>query len=281
LDTTDFFPLQVIWDLPDNWCEEAHLSGALQHAGRMLDGLGLAERFIFVVTSVGNQIPMKHPDRVVVLQTSDEGHEVPDYVADTFMVFKNYHPFEALPENLRVIPLGCNKDVPNTPGKRMSERGLDLFFIGRPEYREEFFAAMKALVRNRAELNTEVSEAPGFRLGHSPEEYSRRLADTKIALSPRGVSHETFRTYEAMRAGCAVLAQRQLPTWFNEGWPVIEVDNWAEAGIIVDDLLGDPARLDALSHQSVAWWEEKCSEEAVAHYIVRELAIKLMGASDR
>ena len=281
MEPTDFSPLQVIWDLPNNWCEEAHLSGALHHAGLMLQGLGLAERFVFVVTSVSDQIPMKHPDRVVVLQTSDEGHEIPDYLADAFMVFKNYKPFDGLRESLRVIPLGCNKDVPAIPGKPMAQRELDLFFIGRPDFREEFFAGTEAAFSGRDDITFEIGEAPGFRLGRSPEDYARRLADTKIALSPRGVSHETFRTYEALRAGCVVIAQRQLSAWFTEGWPVIEVDDWSDVGDLADDLLGDSARLEDLSRQSLAWWQEKCSEEAVAHYVVRELAIKLIGEAER
>ncbi len=111
----------------------------------------------------------------------------------------------------------------------------------------------------------------------APDVYAARLADTKIALSPRGVSHETFRTYEAMRAGCAVIAERQLPAWFTEGWPVIEVDDWNEAGPIIEGLLADPRRLEELGRACQAWWLEKCSEEAVAHYIVRELSLRLMG----
>ena len=67
----DFLPLQVIWDLPDNWCEEAHLTGVLRAAGSMLKGLGLADRFVFIVTADSDRIAVKHSDRVVVLQTSD------------------------------------------------------------------------------------------------------------------------------------------------------------------------------------------------------------------
>ena len=251
----------------------------LQAAGHMLKGLGLAERFIFVVTADSHQIEMKHSDRVVVLQTSDEGHEIPDYAADVFMIFKNYQPFVQMPENLRVVPLGCNKDVPKLPRKPMAARALDVFFIGRPEYRESFFGAAISAFDDHEDLNVEISKAPGFRLGHTPQDYAGRLADTKIALSPRGVSHETFRTYEAMRAGCVVIAERQLPSWFNEGWPVIEMADWDGVGGRVRELLNDPARLEDISRQSLHWWREKCSEEAVAHYMVRELSLKLLRAS--
>ena len=100
--------------------------------------------------------------------------------------------------------------------------------------------------------------------------------NTKIALSPRGVSHETFRTYEAMRAGCVVVTDRQLSSWFTNGWPLIEVENWFGVGDLVDELINDPARLTDLSSKTLAWWQQECSEEAVAHYIVRQLSLKLL-----
>ena len=275
----DFLPLQVIWDLPDNWCEEAHLTGILQAAGSMLKGLGLADRFVFIVTADSDRVAVKHSDRVVVLQTSDEGHEIPDYVADVFMTFKNYQPFDPVPGNLRVIPLGCNKDVPKLAPKPMVARALDVFFAGRPEYRDSFFSNATLALEDHEDLNVEISKAPGFRLGLSPQDYADRLADTKIALSPRGVSHETFRTYEAMRAGCVVIAESQLSSWFNEGWPVIEVADWQGVGSLTRELLSDPRQLEEISQQSLDWWQEKCSEDAVAHYMVRELSLKLLGAS--
>jgi len=113
--------------------------------------------------------------------------------------------------------------------------------------------------------------APMFREGIAPADYASVLADTKIALSPRGVSHETFRTYEALRAGCVVIAQRHLPSWFTTGWPVIEVDEWSGIGPLVDGLLKDPAHLAELSEKGLAWWRERCAPEIVGRYIVNEI----------
>ena len=161
----------------------------------------------------------------------------------------------------------------------MAARALDVFFAGRPEYRDSFFSNATLAFEDHEDLNVEISKAPGFRLGLSPQDYADRLADTKIALSPRGVSHETFRTYEAMRAGCVVIAESQLSSWFNEGWPVIEVADWEGVGSLTRELLSDPKQLEEISQQSLDWWQEKCSEDAVAHYMVRELSLKLLGAS--
>ncbi len=277
-----FENLNVIWELPEDWCEWDHVEEMLNHLGRYLSGLNLAEQFVFVVTSHGDQVAMEHPNKVIVIQTSDEGHEIPDYVDNVFMIFKNYQPFVAAPKNLRVLPLGCNKDVPAFDLLPMTARGGDLFVIGRKEYRDDFFAAMnKAYPGNAGLVNgrllaVEIETAPEFRKGVSPDDYGRTLVNTKIALSPRGVSHETFRTYEALRAGCVVIAARQLPSWFNEGWPVIEVDGWDGIESTVAALITDKDRLQEISDQSLAWWREKCSPEACAHYMAREISLRLI-----
>ena len=90
-----FENINVIWEMPEDWCEWDHVEEMLNHLGRYLSGLNLAEQFVFVVTSHGDQVAMEHPGKVVVIQTSDEGHEIPDYVDKVFMVFKNYQPFVA------------------------------------------------------------------------------------------------------------------------------------------------------------------------------------------
>lgn len=272
--TPHFARLNVVWELPDSWCESDHIAGALTVVEHLLAPHGLAEHFIFVVTSHGDKISVRHPERVIAIQTSDEGHEVPAYLGDVFLAFKNYRPFAPLPENLRIIPLGCNKDVPDLAGAPISERGTDVFFIGRDVHRDDFFAAALPL-NGRDDIAARIDLAPAFREGLSPADYAAYLADTKIALSPRGVSHETFRTYEALRAGCAVIAARQLPSWFVDGWPVIEVDDWTGLDRRIEDLLSDTDRLQNLSARGQAWWRERCCPEAVGRYIVQEIVARL------
>ncbi|NQV55028.1 MAG: hypothetical protein HQ503_04145 [Rhodospirillales bacterium] len=271
-----FGRLNVMWELPENWCEEQHLADILSHLEPQLVELGLAERFIFVMTSLGERIPMSHPERVIVFQTSDEGHEIPAYADDVFLVFKNYPPFDETPDNISVFPLGCNKDVPEIFPPAMTDRSLDIFFLGQKGFRDEFFIETKKAFSNDGSLAVDISAAPGFRKGLAPEDYASKLANTKIALSPRGVSHETFRIYEAMRAGCVLIAARQLPSWFTNGWPVIEVGDWEGIGPIARDLLNDADALQKLSDQTRAWWESHCSPAAIANFMMREIANRLL-----
>jgi hypothetical protein len=274
-----FSRLNVVWELPESWCESDHLAGALAEVERRLAAqdiarFGLAQHFVFVVTSLPDRIAMKHRERVVVLQTSDEGHEIPSYADEVFMVFKNYPSFAKPPDNVKFIPLGCNKDVPALPARPMNARGTDVFFIGRKEFRDDFFAAALPL-NEREDLVAQIGVGPAFREGMAPTDYAAMLADTKIALCPRGVSHETFRTYEALRAGCAVIAARHLSSWWTAGWPVIEIDDWAGLGTLIDELRADPVRLDALGQRGLAWWRARCSPKAVGAHIVGDMLTRL------
>jgi hypothetical protein len=272
--TPRFHHLNVVWELFEDWADAESVREALEACEAILVRLGIADRFIFVATTYGDKIAMKHKDRVIVVQTQDETHLVPDYIEDVFMVFKTYRPFVPAPANLRVIPLGCNKDVAALPPKAMEARTADVFFIGRVEHRDAFLKATLPL-NERHDIHAHIAVGPAYRQGIAPEEYARTLVNTKIALAPRGVSHETFRLYEAMRAGCVVIAERQLPTWFNDGWPVIEVDGWDDISQRIDRLLADAARLKELSARGQAWWREKCSPAVVGRYMAREIVGRL------
>jgi hypothetical protein len=99
--------------------------------------------------------------------------------------------------------------------------------------------------------------------------YTEIMADTKIALTPRGSSVETYRLFEAMRQGCVVICDRLLPHWFYVGCPAVQIDDWGNLGAEVKALAADPERLADLHRRSLAWWEEKLSERAVAQVIAR------------
>ena len=53
-----FRRLNVMWELPDDWCEEQHIIDILASIEPRMLEMGLAERFVFVVTSVAGQLPM-------------------------------------------------------------------------------------------------------------------------------------------------------------------------------------------------------------------------------
>ncbi len=99
------------------------------------------------------------------------------------------------------------------------------------------------------------------------DRYTEIMADTKIALAPRGSSVETYRFFEAMRQGCVVICDRLPPHWFYVGCPAVQLDNWGNLEAEVKALSTDPERLADLHRRSLAWWDEKLSERAVAQVI--------------
>ena len=272
-----FDRLDVIWDLPESCQEWEHVEGTLTQLEPHLAGLGFIDHFLFMATSKVESIAPHEDERLVVYQIRGEDHELPAYASEAFMVFKNYGSFYPIPGNVRIVPVGCRKNTPILPVQQIKDRSIDMFFVGRDDRRDDFFKAIEAysaLVRRSTEI--EIAKSTGASAFYTPEVYAHKMAQSKLALCPRGTSHETSRIYEAMRSGCAVIAARQLPTWFTEGWPVIEIDDWGDIKDVADALLSDEKRLQDISNQTRLWWEEKCSEEAVAQYMARELSLSLM-----
>ena len=101
------------------------------------------------------------------------------------------------------------------------------------------------------------------------DRYTEIMADTKIALAPRGSSVETYRFFEAMRQGCAVICDRLPPHWFYVGCPAIQIADWDNLEAEVKALSADPERLRDLHCRSLAWWNEKLSEQAVAQEMAK------------
>ena len=190
-----------------------------------------------------------------------------------------------------VVPLGYARQT-DLPGKPFNSRRYPVGFLGSIENREysrfspkRLVASPKVIARSRmaASLEKMAAAAPGTvfygttasftesTMTGAGDRYSEIMADTKIALSPRGSSVETYRFFEAMRQGCVVICDRLPPHWFYAGSPAIEIDDWGDLDAVVSALLADPERLDGLHRKSLAWWDEKLSERAVAQAIARRL----------
>lgn len=95
--------------------------------------------------------------------------------------------------------------------------------------------------------------------------------DAKVCLAPRGGSVETYRYFEALRYGCVVITEPLPPTWFYRGSPAVVVKRWRQLPAVLASLLDDPAGLAQRHRASLAWWRDRCSEDALAAYLTDEL----------
>lgn len=256
--------------LPDHYWEREYLSRVCEHLRPLLPVPDL----VLVITNNGETIPTAG-GRCVVIQTSDELHGVPRYNADVLMVFKQYVPRLGRP-NVRPIPLGYAGGLPSRPPAPARSRAYDFSFAGylhraRAQFKEEI-ERIEAAGRYRSF----VSFNDDWRTGLGTEQYADLLYDTKIALCPSGIhSPESFRVFEALKAGCVVVTTVKPKTWFYEGWPAVEVGHWSEARHRIDEMLDDPRLLTELQERHLRWWAEKCAEEKVAEYIAGELSAYL------
>jgi hypothetical protein len=199
------------------------------------------------------------------------------------------------------VPLGYGNqvDLPITP---VAERTVDLFFSGSVEHtsypwwspqhwlqnpktrsRSAMLEQLQALQAQRPDLQIGLATASEFAwnaIYYSKEEshdmmdaetYSRHMVDTKICLVPRGTSLETFRFFEALRAGCVIISDPLPSRWFYDGSPAIILDDWQALPNLIDRVLDDPTLLETKHEAALDWWKNVCSEEAVGTYMARLL----------
>jgi hypothetical protein len=102
--------------------------------------------------------------------------------------------------------------------------------------------------------------------------YSLQLMDSKIALVPRGTAPDTYRFWQALRAGCVTVVD-SVPRdpRFHDDAPVVRLGRWEELEGVVLPLLADEDRLRDLHERSLEWWRTRGSPEAVGSYMAARL----------
>lgn len=167
-------------------------------------------------------------------------------------------------------------------------------WLGTPKSRsrEEMVAALKTLQARRPDFAvdlrlTEVFAPHAVTRGTSDQnemmdarQYAQAIMDAKVCLVPRGTSMETFRYFEALRFGCIVICEALPDRWFYNGSPAVQVERWSELPDLLEALLDAPARMEELHAAGLAWWEERCSEDAVGRYMADEVE-RLLAVSPR
>ena len=231
--------------------------------------------WLFIVTESVAGVP-RVGARVVVILKSDEQSRPPMYADTVQAIFRNYHRAESHSGMRSVFPLPLPSLIPNPPPLRPTPtRRIDIAFMGHAgDRRRGFVENLVALQATRRDLRIEFIPTGAFRGGLSPAEYSRTLADSRIALCPRGGSVETFRFTEALQHGCVVIAEKQPPHPFYLPEEYHVVADWSMLGPLVQHLLPIDAESRLASdaaHQAYRYWERALSPEAVAQYVLETL----------
>ncbi|MBN1106653.1 MAG: hypothetical protein JXL84_24840 [Deltaproteobacteria bacterium] len=237
----------------------------------------------------------------VLIFLSDETGGIPAHLSIHYSaVFKCYLPYDDGLDNIFSFPLGYVKGVPSAEYKPLKVRKYGLFFTGNLNsprielYKQlsilKFFPSLlirrlrrKSITRGILDRaigldfshcfhNSFIRFTSSFKSGMGQVEYAQILADSRIALCPRGFrSSETFRHFEAMRAGCIIVSERLPRTAFYEHSPIVQIDDWKSGLRKASEILRSDALQEEMAIKTREWWEKRCSEESTARFILDKL----------
>ena len=236
------------------------------------------------------------PANKVLVFISDETGTPPHHLSGHYRtIFKAYLTQEPVGTNVFPFSLGYVRNVPQFPVKPVESRSIGVFFSGnlnanRFALYRQLHPVLRQLPEPAAGLayrlvrklgwpplrmdfsdqarSTHIRFTPAFKSGLSPTEYGQLLADSRIVLCPRGfTSAETFRHMEAMRAGAIVVSEPLPATRFYVGSPIVTAHGWADGLRKARDILRQPDVMRRLQAETARWWQNVCSEGAVAAYM--------------
>lgn len=276
-------------------CEIEYLEGIFKHL--QVEMGADFDAHDFVVYSANNTKGPKappNPEQTILLYISDETMRIPEHLSPHFKaIFKCYIPVDRQ-DNIFSLPLGYvagRKQFEQTP---IESRPFNVFFSGNlnenrfPLYQHFnwfklmptwIFTRLYYRVKNKLKFDysnyfpqSYINFTHGFNTGLNAEQYTHYLYNSKIIICPKGfTSAETFRHYEALQAGGVILSEKLPDTYYYKNGPFVQLSSWREMDKVVKELLANPEKLKEKQAQAKKWWEDVCSEKAVAAYIKRSI----------
>ena len=249
-----------------------------------------------------DSLELNSTQKKVLIFLSNENYEKidPKFPGDYYAIFKCYFPFDQFLERVFPFPIGYIKKTKHQEVKDILQRKISVFFAGNlNENRIPLYKALsKSVIPNYLfKVYLKVSKRKpiilnlirknfsykfpnsfllftnGFKKGLDSKEYTNKLYDSQIVLCPKGFHvSETFRHYEAMRAGCVIISEKLPDTYLYRESPIIQVENWEEGLIWVNKLLTDTKLLEQYHLKVLHWWETVCNEQSTALYVSHKLS---------
>jgi hypothetical protein len=196
------------------------------------------------------------------------------------------------------LPLGASAlvDVPAIP---FAERPTDVFFAGSVGDSGRFTVRPRVLARRQMQsaLQSARSAMPDLRVDYlvfgpfgvhfgadarilATEAYAARLAAARFALCPRGNVEETYRFFEAARAGCVPIGEPLPARWYFADAPYASLRRWSQLPALLRELRADERAGAELASAARRWWEERVAEPHVAEFMRARIPLATpMGAA--
>jgi hypothetical protein len=197
--------------------------------------------------------------------------------------------------NVIEIPLGYQHQPP-LPVKPFAERQLDAYFGGslshalerggvvrrtlkrfvnpKEVFRRSLVDAVKSYVVEHPQVRIKLHLTGDSKHLNATDaaSYGEDMMDARLALVPRGTALESYRLFEAWRYGCVPVCEPLPRGALYDLSPRVTVTHWRDLKRVLDELLADPMRQQALHEASLRWWRDVCSEEAVGQRLIHQLA---------
>lgn len=189
------------------------------------------------------------------------------------------------------VPLGFYKQL-ELPIKNLEERTYDVFFAGSIYQKQYSIRSLKYWLRDPKIISRKImlkkldefkNKYPDIKIktaitsgfhqttDYDVISYSENMMNSKICLVPRGTSFETYRFFEALRYGCIVIAENLPNRWFYQDCSYIKISDWKDLENILLNLTSCSKIWTKKHQESLRWWQEQCSEQAVGKYIAEKI----------
>lgn len=159
---------------------------------------------------------------------------------------------------------------------KVAEHDVLRTVIGTPKSysRNRLIEVMRGIESRHGPDRIRIATTSGFQDSLLQEQvYAEVMAETQICAAPRGTTHETWRVFDGLKAGCVVIADHLPRHPFYRDSPILQVKDWRDLPGLLDALVRDPERLQALHRESLRFWQDELSEERLARRYAAALGL--------
>jgi len=249
-------------------------------------------------------IKINHPKKILFYISNETDYIPLNLEKHFFCIFKCYLPYQPKKSNIFSFPLNIIPDISIKKIIPIEKRKIDVFFIGnlnrnRLDFFRAFYSASKIFSKfsykfiysfltrtnlikkiidvdlsNKINGNNFIKFTNGFNAGIQYDKYLKLLNNSKVVLCPRGfMSSETFRHFEAIRAGSVVITEKLPNTNFYKKFPCVTVNNWTLGLKKAEKLILDVNRLKKMQNKIRVFYDKNLSEAATAKYVFNILKV--------
>lgn len=245
-------------------------------------------------------LKINHPKKILIYISNETDYIPTNLEKHFFCIFKCYLPYQLKKSNIFPFPLNIIPDISTKKIIPIEKRKIDIFFIGnlnrnRLDFLRAFYSdfqifsnfsykliysflirtgLIKKLINkdlsNKINGNNFIKFTSGFNAGIQHDKYLKLLNNSKVVLCPKGfMSSESFRHFEAIRAGSVVITEKLPNTYFYKKFPCVSINNWTVGLKKAEKLILDVNWLKKMQKKNRVFYDNNLSEAGTAKYVFK------------